>query len=129
MNTAKVNLISTKFSFVRYVLGIALFVMLGAPTEADTSNIKPETRIQIASVKSSFTLRAGMPILVAADAPQPVRRALQDLQRDLKRVLGVDSPIINSTAQLAGRSGIVVIGSGSDWPNAKGLRQSSIRGW
>jgi hypothetical protein len=39
-------------------------------------------------------LNPGAPIYLSESAPQPVRRAVQDLQRDLKTVLGADSPVV-----------------------------------
>jgi hypothetical protein len=39
-------------------------------------------------------LSPGVPIVVAAGEPEPVRRALVDLQRDLKNVLGAESSVV-----------------------------------
>jgi hypothetical protein len=54
-------------------------------------------------------LLPGTPIVIAAGAPEPVRRAVQDLQRDLKAVLGDVSPMVdrapNGPAMVVEQSG------------------------
>lgn len=40
-------------------------------------------------------LLPGTPIYASDSEPEPLRRAVKDLQRDLKKVLGGDSPAVN----------------------------------
>jgi len=63
-------------------------------------------------VAADFELKPGVPIYVGANEPEPVRRAVRDLQRDLRNVLGVESPVVNELPD----SGIIVLGpqSGHD---------------
>jgi len=65
-------------------------------------------RVRAADVE----LKPGVPIYVSENEPEPVRRAVQDLQRDLQRVLGTASPVSVELAPVA----IVVLGpqSGHD---------------
>jgi hypothetical protein len=51
-------------------------------------------------------LHPGTPIYLPLTTPEPVRRAARDLQRDLKAVLGKESPLIAEAD--AGRPGIVI---------------------
>jgi hypothetical protein len=51
-------------------------------------------------------LLPGVPIYLADSQPEPVRRAVKDLQRDLQAVLGKESPVVNRAD--AGCPGIVV---------------------
>jgi hypothetical protein len=44
---------------------------------------------------ANVRLRPGTPICLSENAPEPVRRAVRDLQRDLKAVLGADSPLVS----------------------------------
>lgn len=67
----------------------------------------------------------GAPVLVPAGTPTSVLLAVEDLQRDLRKVLGVTSPIVTDVAQLQGRSAIVVVGPGSGMP---GLHDAKIAG-
>ena len=61
----------------------------------------------------TVVLEPGVPILVDPAEPGPVHRAVKDLQRDLEKVLGVPSPIVNSLADAAGQSAIVIGGTGT----------------
>jgi hypothetical protein len=58
-------------------------------------------------------LAPGTPILVDAGEAAPVLRAVRDLQRDLKRVLGADSPIIHEPDEAGPTPLIVVTGTGA----------------
>ncbi len=55
-------------------------------------------------------LRPGVPIYVSDSQPEPVRRAVKDLQRDLAAVLGTPSPVVSR--EEAKRPGIIVAESG-----------------
>lgn len=74
--------------------------------------------------KAAVRLDPGVPIVVAADESPPVRRAVLDLQRDLRKVLGVESPVIDSVPP-GQAPAIVILGSGTKWD---GLRDSSLTG-
>ena len=74
---------------------------------------------------NSVRLLPGVPIYLADSEPEPVRRAVKDLQRDLKAVLGMDSPIVNRLETSQGGSGIVVSGTASEFSQ---LRDSTVSG-
>ena len=78
-----------------------------------------------AATDEIVALEPGVPILVDPAAPDPVHRAVRDLQRDLELVLGVPSPIVNSLPDTAGQSAIVV--SSTDSLMAE-FRDASLRG-
>lgn len=61
-----------------------------------------------AQTPANIVLTPGVPILIGADEPVPVQRAVQDLRRDLQSVLGAPSPLARTTAELRGRAAIVV---------------------
>jgi hypothetical protein len=73
----------------------------------------------------TVVLEPGVPILVDPAEPGPIHRAVKDLQRDLEKVLGVPSPIVNSLADAAGQSAIVI--SGTESVTAE-FRDASLRG-
>ncbi len=62
--------------------------------------------------------------MLAADESEPVRRAARDLQRDLKAVLGAESPIIDH-APAQGVKAIVIVGTGTGLDR---FRDSSVIG-
>ena len=62
-------------------------------------------------------LAPGVPVLMPANTPAPVRLAVEDLRRDLQKVLGEASPLVADAAELRGRSAIVVLGPGSGAPD------------
>jgi len=70
-------------------------------------------------------LAPGVPLLVPAGTPASVRMAVEDLQRDLQKVLGAPSPILADMAALRGRSAIVILGAGSGLAD---LRDAKISG-
>lgn len=55
-------------------------------------------------------LSPGVPIVLTAGESAPVRRAVQDLQRDLKNVLGADSPVVGKLPS----SGAAIVIAGAD---------------
>jgi hypothetical protein len=57
-------------------------------------------------VGGAVHLAPGAPIYLADTAPEPVRRAVRDLQRDLRTVLGKESPLLSRVDD--SRPGIVV---------------------
>jgi hypothetical protein len=61
----------------------------------------------------SFNLPPGVPILVDSSEAGPIAVAVQDLQRDLEKVLGVASPVVTSESAIAGRPAIVVTCAGA----------------
>lgn len=71
-------------------------------------------------------LRPGVPIYLSGSASGPVRYAIRDLQRDLKNVLGSESPVVSDLAGLRGHPAIVVLDPQS---GPADLRDESIRGW
>jgi len=81
-----------------FICTAILFVFLGwcNSTEAD----------------KSLSLKPGVPILVDPTESGPVHRAVEDLKRDLQKVLGAPSPIVHSLAELEGREAIIVSGTG-----------------
>jgi hypothetical protein len=73
----------------------------------------------------SVTLKPGVPIVVDPAEPGPVHRAVKDLQRDLEKVLGAPSPIVNSLADAEDQSAIVIAGTGTA---AADIRDASLLG-
>ncbi|MBI4889942.1 MAG: glycosyl hydrolase 115 family protein [Acidobacteria bacterium] len=67
-------------------------------------------------------LRPGVPIYVSRSEPEPVLRAVADLQRDLRAVLGAESRIVDT---LGAGPAIVVLGPVS---GAAGLRSKDVAG-
>jgi hypothetical protein len=55
-------------------------------------------------------LLPGVPIYLSDGEPPAVRRAVEDLRRDLRTVLGADSPLVNRFEPLQGRAAIVISG-------------------
>jgi hypothetical protein len=76
---------------------------------------------QASQAAADLRLLPGVPIFLSDDEPEPVRRAVTDLQRDLRTVLGRDSPLINRFDSLQGKAAIVILGP------ASGLTQLSHR--
>jgi|GEM_PF-6032021 len=79
----------------------------------------------LAAAPAAVHLGPGVPVLVPAGTPAPVRLAVEDLRRDLQRVLGASSPIVTDAAELHGRSAIVVLGPGGGVP---GLHEAKVAG-
>ena len=61
----------------------------------------------LAAQQPDVRLSPGVPIIVAAGESEPVRRAVRDLQRDLKNVLGAESPV---AAEAPAGAAIVIAG-------------------
>ena len=74
---------------------------------------------------AALDLAPGVPVYVAPGEPEAVRRAVKDLQRDLKKVLGADSPVIETLDGARGRPAIVIAGPGS--PSAS-YRRTDVAG-
>jgi hypothetical protein len=55
-------------------------------------------------------LPPGIPIYVSSGEPEPVRRAVRDLQRDLKAVLGSESVVVDRAQAIEGKPAIVIVG-------------------
>ncbi len=70
----------------------------------------------LCSAATAVRLAPGVPILVAPGTPSSVRMAVADLQRDLEKVLGQPSPVVEDTKELHGRSAIVILVDGSTRP-------------
>lgn len=70
-------------------------------------------------------LTPGVPLLVPAGTPDAVRIAVEDLRRDLLKVLGAPSPVVADVADLRGRSAIILRGPGDGLP---GLHEAKIVG-
>jgi hypothetical protein len=73
-----------------------------------------------------FHLPPGVPILLDPSEAGPVQVAVQDLQRDLEKVLGADSPVVTSDSSVAGRPAIVVTCVG---PATAKYRDATLRAW
>jgi hypothetical protein len=65
------------------------------------------------SAAGDFVLPPGVQILVDTSEAGPVHLAIQDLQRDLEKVLGGKSEIVTSSSAIAGRPAIVVACQGA----------------
>ncbi len=61
-----------------------------------------------------LTIESPLPIHISAGEPKPLLRAVEDLQRDLRDVLGMEFPIVHNEADLAGRPAIRVIGPAAE---------------
>ncbi len=59
-------------------------------------------------------LTPGVPILVLPGTPSSVKMAVADLQRDLEKVLGQPSPVVEDAKELHGRPAIVILVDGSN---------------
>src|SRR4051812_47119836 len=66
----------------------------------------------LAAAPTAVHLAPGVPLLVPAGTSGPVRMAVEDLQRDLVKVFGAPSPIVNDVAELRGRPAIIILGPG-----------------
>ncbi|MES2920629.1 MAG: glycosyl hydrolase 115 family protein [Verrucomicrobiota bacterium] len=87
--------------YLTALLGMGVFICfsaLAAPCSAATGDAR---------------LSPGVPLLVLPGTPSSVRMAVADLQRDLEKVLGKPSPIIEETKDLHGRPAIVILTDGS----------------
>jgi Glycosyl hydrolase family 115 len=73
----------------------------------------------------TFYLPPGVSILVDSSESGPIQVAVQDLQRDLKKVLGLASPVVHSDSAIAGRAAIVVACAG---PATAKYRDSKLTG-
>ena len=78
-----------------------------------------------AAANVEVRLPPGVAIFLSDREPEPVRRAVKDLQRDLKSVLGSDSPVVNRFEALEGKAAIVILGPES---GLAGLRHPAISG-
>ncbi|MEO5714888.1 MAG: glycosyl hydrolase 115 family protein [Luteolibacter sp.] len=78
------------------------FVLLVAPCSA---------------VPGDVHLSPGVPLLVLSGTPTSVKMAVADLQRDLEKVLGIPSPIVEDPEELRGRPGIVILVDGPTKPS------------
>lgn len=78
----------------------------------------------LAVMAAGVKLAPGVPVVVPAGTPAAVLMAVEDLRRDLAKVLGVPSPVVAEIADLRGRSAIVLLGSGG----AAGLHDPKIVG-
>lgn len=71
---------------------------------------------------SAVRLTPGVPLLVPSGTPAPVWRAVEDLQRDLQKILGEPSPVVANLAELNGRSAIIIVGAGNELPELHGTK-------
>lgn len=69
-------------------------------------------------------LRPGVPIHASQSAPTPIRRAIEDLQRDLAKVLGAPSRLTD--APPGGKAPAIVIAGPGEHPQ---LRRSDVKGF
>jgi len=68
---------------------------------------------------SAAVLAPGTPIVLANQEPAPVQRAVKNLQRDLKKVFGVESPAVRNVSAISGRPAILVAGPSSPITKAR----------
>lgn len=80
---------------------------------------------QITSARDSPRVFPGSPIYLSAGEPEPIQRAAKDLQRDLKNVLGADSPIRDRLDPRQSDAGIVIAGTA---PEFASFRNPAISG-
>ncbi len=92
---------STSLSVLRKISAAAVLFTLAAVGSAATATVH---------------LAPGVPILVPQGTPASVRLAVADLQRDLAKVLGQPSPVIEDVKELHDRSAIVILTDGSTNP-------------
>ena len=77
------------------------------------SPLLPPGGAAASKVASPLVLRPGVPVVLAHDAPAPLRRAVEDLRRDLQAVLGKASPLVAAVpagGTAAIRSAALVLG-------------------
>ena len=60
------------------------------------------TLIPMAAAAADVRLLPGVPIFVSEQEPESVQRAVKDLQRDLKSVLGTDSALVRRLEAVRG---------------------------
>lgn len=80
----------------------------------------------LAALAAGARLTPGVPLLVPAGTAAPVRLAVEDLQRDLLKVLDAPSPIVTDAADLHGRSAIIILGPGGS--ATPGLHDANVIG-
>src|ERR1051325_92143 len=54
----------------------------------------------------------GVPLVVSPGTPEPVLLAVADLRRDLEKVLGAPSPIVDRIEPIRNGSAIMIVGPG-----------------
>ncbi len=74
------------------------------------------TLVSLCSAATAAHLTPGVPLLVLPGTPSSVKMAVADLQRDLEKVLGQPSPIVEDVKELHGRTAIVILVNGSNQP-------------
>jgi len=90
------------------------------------------------SASAAIRLMPGVPLLVPPSTPHSVRLAVADLQRDLQKVLGKASPIVEDPKDLNGQAAILIISDGASMPawhdpavsgrEAHGIHLASVEG-
>ena len=120
---------SIEGSGFRRTLSLFIFTLVCSSSILFAAQNQEKARSGLPVALSPVVIQAGAPILVAADAPLPVRLAIKNLQRDLKSVLGVASPLVNRADQMVGLSGLVIVGPETKWAGASDVRNSRITGW
>ena len=81
--------------------------------------------VPLAAIAAGVRLTPGVPVVVPVGTTAPVRLAVEDLQRDLLKVLGTPSPIVSDAAELHGRAAIIILGPGL---GLSGLHDAKISG-
>lgn len=78
--------------------------------------LDPRSSIATSEMGSSaeFALPPGTPILVDSAEAEPIHAAIQDLQRDLQKVIGAKSEIVSRSSEIATRAAIVVTCKGPE---------------
>ncbi len=62
----------------------------------------------------TLVIQASLPIYLGPDEPDPILRAVEDLQRDFRNVLGRAFPLVRDKDLLGGGPAILVVGPSSD---------------
>ncbi len=68
------------------------------------------------AANDNIRLSPGTPLLVPKETPPSVRMAVTDLQRDLEKILGRPSPVIEDEKELKGRPAVLILTNGSSRP-------------
>jgi Glycosyl hydrolase family 115 len=70
-------------------------------------------------------LQPGVPIVLDSSEPDPIKKAANDLRRDLRKVLGQDSPILTTDASVRAGPAIVITHKGQ---STSRFRDSTLKG-
>lgn len=86
------------------------------------AKFRAEGQVNLRAV--GLQIQAGIPILVDSDEDPAIRAAVEDLKRDLGKVLGAESPIISGEGEASNGPMIVVTCKG---PSTRKYRDSTLK--